>query len=272
MKETKKCHIKDKVFNIDDLKRFAKIFEEQATLARENDEHHTHNYELNFSDDTTVESEALDILENDILFNTKRPITVQFSFLNYTLNRRFTLSLNHGDASYGNTIIVSGQEREWINDIFARLTEALNGVIPQESWIKRHPTLLLNIIALGIGTLGLFLIFSAADLVLLYTDFTKHIKPPKEGGFRYTLGQFIRSNLWFCYTITWAWKLLAGYALGAFEVRRWFLDLWPSIELDLGPEHLKIEKKKRKKIYTVFCLVIIPIIATIIFDIIKFII
>jgi hypothetical protein len=71
LKETRKLHIKDKVFKIDDLKRFALIFEEQANLAGQNEEHNSLEYELHFSDDTTVESEALDILEDDILFSAK---------------------------------------------------------------------------------------------------------------------------------------------------------------------------------------------------------
>ena len=38
----------------------------------------------------------------------------------------------------------------------------------------------------------------------------------------------------------------------------------------MGPEHLKIEKNKRKKIYAVFALVIIPIVTTLLYDIIKY--
>lgn len=272
MKETRKLHIKDKVFKIDDLKRFALIFEEQSNLARQNEEHSSLEYELLFSDDTTVESEALDILEDDILFSSKRPVSVQFSYHNYALNKRISLSLNHGDSSYGNTIIVSGQEREWVNDIFATLTEIIKGVAPQESWIKRHPTLLLNIIALGIGTFGYFLIDIILNLAFANIDLAKHIKPPKEGSLLYSLGLIIKSSLWFFYLVEWVWKWCLGYLWGAFEIRRWFLNLWPTIELDLGPEHLKIEKRKRKKIYAVFGLIIIPIFTALIYDLFKHII
>jgi len=268
LKETRKLHIKDKVFNIDDLKKIALIFEEQASLARQNGERSSIEYELHFSDDTTVESEALDILEDDILFS-KRPISVQFSYHNYSLNRRISLSLNHGDSSYGNTIIVSGQEREWVNAIFARLTEILKGVTPQESWIKRHPTLLLNVIALGIGTFGCFLIDTIFKFTFANVDLGRHITPPKEGTFLHFLTIVIKSNTLIFYILGWIWRWCLGFFWGAYKVRRWFLNLWPSIELDIGPEHFKIEKQKRKKLYAVAVLVIFPIVTALLYDIIK---
>lgn len=270
MKETRKLQIRDKVFKINDLKRLAGVFEEQAALAKQKEMHYSIEYELHFSDDTTVESEAFNILEDDILFTSKRPISIQFSYHNYSLKKQVSLSLNHGDSLYGNTIIVSGQEREWVNDIFARLSEALQGVTPQESWIKRHPTLMLNIIALGIGTFVYYLINIILNFAFTYVDLAKHIKPPQEGSFLHSLALIVKSNIWFFYLIGWVWKWLLGFFWGAFEVRRWFFNLWPTIELDLGPEHLRIEKKKRKKLYTVLGMIIIPIVAALLYDIIKF--
>jgi len=55
----------------------------------------------------------------------------------------------------------------------------------------------------------------------------------------------------------------------ASEVRRWLLNLWPEIELDFGPEHLKVEKLRRLRISIVFSIAIIPIILTIVYDIAK---
>lgn len=66
MKETRKLQIRDKVFKIDDLKRLAGVFEEQSASAKENEEHHSIEYELHFSDDTTVESETLDSNKNTL--------------------------------------------------------------------------------------------------------------------------------------------------------------------------------------------------------------
>lgn len=270
MKETRKLQIKNKVFRVADLKRLAGVFEEQTALAKESEEHYSIEYEMHFSDDTTVESETINILEDDILFTSKRPLSIQFSYHNYTLNKRISLSLNHGDSSYGNTIIVSGQEREWVNDIFARLSEALQGVTPQESWVKQHPTLMLNIIALGIGTFGHHLIGIIMNYTLTNFDLAKHITPPQKGSFLHSLALIVKSNIWFFHLIGWIWKWFLGFLWGAFEVRRWFLNLWPTIELDLGPEHLKIEKNKRKKVYAVLAMIIIPIITALLYDIMKF--
>ena len=63
--------------------------------------------------------------------------------------------------------------------------------------------------------------------------------------------------------------MVFGLFWGAYKVRRWFLNLWPSIELDIGPEHFKIEKQKRKKLYAVAVLVIFPIVTALLYDIIK---
>lgn len=264
-KETRKLQIRDKIFKVDDLKRLASVLEDQSALAKNKEQHYSISYELHFSDDTIVESRTFSILEDDILFTSKRPLLIQFLYHNNDLNKRISLSLDHGDFPYRNSIIVSGQESEWVNDVFARLNTILQGVTPQESFVNRHPTLLLNIIALGVGTFGYNLINIIMDYTTINFDLAKHIAPIQEGSFLHSLSLIIRSHIWFFYGIGWILKWFLGFAWGAFEVRRWFLDLWPSIELDIGPEHLKIEKNKRKKVYAV----IVPIATALLYDVVK---
>jgi hypothetical protein len=55
----------------------------------------------------------------------------------------------------------------------------------------------------------------------------------------------------------------------ALPVRDWILELWPLIELDLGPEHLKIEKRRRARLAIVTAAIVLPILLRVLYDIVK---
>jgi hypothetical protein len=73
----------------------------------------------------------------------------------------------------------------------------------------------------------------------------------------------------FLYASGWLWRWMVGFMWGAFEVRRWLLATWPSIEFDFGLPHLQGEKVRRKRLVAVATLIIIPLFAQLLYDFLR---
>lgn len=69
--------------------------------------------------------------------------------------------------------------------------------------------------------------------------------------------------------VGWLWCWAAGFLWGAFEVRRWLLATWPAIEFEFGLPHLQAESVRHQRLKAVAALVIIPILATALYDWLK---
>jgi hypothetical protein len=67
----------------------------------------------------------------------------------------------------------------------------------------------------------------------------------------------------------WVWRWLLGFFWGASSVHRWLLEMWPNIEFNFGLPHLQTEKVRRERLYSVWALIVLPIVASAIYDVIK---
>jgi len=80
VKQTRKIIVTEKVFTEDDLQRIGRAFDKQAKLAGESGDHATIKYEVKFSDNTTVESDSLDVFTNESLSAPARPVGIAWFF------------------------------------------------------------------------------------------------------------------------------------------------------------------------------------------------
>ena len=259
--QTRKLTISGKVFTIKDLRRVAEVFDKQASLAKRSDHHASTEYAITFSDDTTYQSDSIDLFSEASVAFPARPVKIAMSFRNFKLGRHISLTLDHGNASYGNLATISGSEPEWVLQNFQILKEALDAVRPQAAWLRNHQTLLLNLIALGIGNALVWAIGLVMDPLMKGIPVQKL---PPESPWRQALLQ----SLPLLYCILWLMYWLTGICW-AFGVRDWLLRVWPSVEFDFGLEHLKAERAKRTRLVAVATLVAIPIGRTILYDIMK---
>ncbi len=264
MKQTRLLQIRQRIFRIDDLKRIAGVFDEQARLARKSEHHHSVEYTLHFADDSSFASDTPALL-GDTVVQIKRPVKMEFGFSNFKLERRMSFSITHGHSDYGNELCVVANEDTWLNANFTKLESFINGAEPQSFWFVRHPGILKNLFALGIGTLGFILLdifvsfLPPPEVVVSQSNFTK----------LNALRVFIESHQAGFYLIGWFWRWLLGWFWGAVPIANWVLSAWPNIDLDFGAHHLKLEKRRREKIVIVMSLIVVPILLTIILDIIK---
>jgi len=148
-------------------------------------------------------------------------------------------------------LIVRGKDRNWVNGTSTRIKEIINSTTLQDNWMIRHKTFLFHLSALGIG-----IIIQTILWILIY----QHFEPTKDPS-----DNFFVTHPLFKYVI----NLLIIYAVGffwAFFLRDWLLSLWPTIEFDFGPEHLKIERSRRNRIIVFITLAVIPIILAFAYD------
>lgn len=255
MKQTRKIAIRDRVFTIDDLKRIAALFEKQHKLANKSDHHTSTDFEIRFSDDTSIESHSAEILTDSVVLGPARPVDVRFAFHNYQLDRHLAFAISHGDTTYGNVASVAASDSPWLNDNFVALKDAIETARPQTFWFRRHPTILLNLIALGLGSLFQFAIAIAVDVVIASSGLSSLIHPlPQDSQWR----ALITKSAPVLYLLQWCSRWGMGLFF-AFQIRTWLLSLWPNIELDIGTEHLKTENLQRKRLIAVIILIIFPI-------------
>lgn len=264
MKHSKKIIIRSRVFALDDLKRIGEVFEKQRKLADRSDHRAHSQFEIQFSDNTSVESHSTEILNDDVLNAPGRPVEIRFVFRNYSLDRHLSFSISHGESTYGNVATISASETTWLNDNFAALNKAIDTAKPQTFWFRKHPTLLLHLIAFGLGAL-IHLVIAAILWGIIYASGTQNLKIDVADDWNAFLSAL--APLWF--TLLWLSRWFTG-VIWAFPVRGWLLRLWPNIELDVGVEHMKIEKQQRQRLGIVLSLIVVPIATSAVYDAIIF--
>jgi hypothetical protein len=264
--QTRKIEIRSGIFAGEDLRRIGKIFDRQSELANKSQHHSSVEYVIVFADNTTISSDSVEILEDSSLDAPARPVEVKMTFYNHKLGRYLGFAISHGNSKWGNLIVVKGSEPGWIAENFLKFQAELGKIKPQDNWIIRHPDILLHSLALGIGSLGVLIIQVVVNALLSLNGGLVGLHPlPPDSQWRI----IIKATEPAFYVLGWAFRLMVGFAWGAFSFRSWILELWPSVEFQFGLPHLRSEEAKRKRLWAMFCLVILPILITVGHDLFK---
>jgi hypothetical protein len=262
MKLTRKIVISELVFTSQDLIRIAKVLDDQREVAK--GDYIKKQYEVRFNDNTRFESDTPEVFQEELLTAHGRPVAIEMAYRNYTQSHYITVSLSHGDSSYGNEATVSAGEPAWVNANFQSLQDVLKRAKSQKVWVRRHQELLLHLIALGIGS-AFFITLDLFFWLAAKMGWNVFSQPP-------SWVQRLSAWPWFRPTLfltDWFARWIVGLSWGAFAVRRWLLAMWPSIEFDFGLPHLQIEKIQRRRLASVFILIIVPIFTSLLYDLIK---
>jgi len=199
MKKTRKIEIADKVFAAEDLRRIADLFEKQQGLAKKSSHHARVEYTVSFDDRSTYQSNSPEVFDDDSFKTSSRPLSIQMNFVNYENDRQLNLSLSHGDWNSRNLFEISSKEESWLRDTFTSFQESIAIVKPQTIWLKNHQTLLLNLLALGIGHLSNSVL---SNRVWEMSNFSKVVTPlPPDSPWRQVITPQI--YLIFLWLMTW---------------------------------------------------------------------
>jgi len=263
VKQTREISIQDRVFGVNDLRRFANVIETQDRPKTGNV---TVDYEVTFSDNTRFESDTPNVFEEELLTAHGRAVAVDMTYWNYSKGNRISVRLSHGDSTYRNEAIVSGLDANWVNANFQALQDVINRATPQNSWLRRHGFFTVTLIALGIGS-AFFLLIDTLDWTASKLGWFTVIAHPSASWIPFLI-RLSRYRAFFI-ALDWFLRWFVGQAMGAYGILNWLRAMWPRVEFDIGPSHLQIEKIRRRRLSTVFVLVVIPILVTLAYDIIK---
>lgn len=194
----------------------------------------------------TTDADDGAVLDNDVL-DTLKTESVSLSYNTYyPKNKSITIHFKERYSYFdtgGGYLSVNGDDVAWVDATFAELERIASAVKPQSKWFEDWRTSIVAVFAILIG-----FIFAQAMTLLSGPDnspephwiaFAK-AHPP--------LMWLLAVGLFFCF----------GYFPAA-GLANWIGQLWPTMEFDFGPEHLKAPKEKRARIGAVAVLVVIPL-------------
>lgn len=234
MRETRKINICNKIFTKEDLKSIHKIF---IDAYQGSSEGATLKFEYDFNDNTSIETASDKVFEEHDLLDTKKTIQVNFSFYDYP-NKDMTFKLTHGNYSgnFSNEIRISSNDNVWPGYMQNLFNDKLAAVKPQTKHPK-HP------FALG------YLSSIIPTLLLVYSICGIMEKQLNS--------MFSKTELTAIASIV---SLIVFYIF--FRLFNQLINLFPQIEFDFGPEHMKIEKNKKRRLWIQFTIFIFPICLT----------
>lgn len=179
-------------------------------------------------------------------------------------NKSIHISLMHGSIKGLSQIEVSGNDSTWVHGKVSKISNLIDSFPPQSVFLKKWQSIIEIVLFTGIGAL----FFNLVGIISNSEIWQAKTKPE---GFLFDIFKIIYNFLPMRYILKYSFYYFFGAVLGS-EVFRKLHELWPSIELQIGPEHTYIEKKRRNFIVVVFFAGVLPLLVNVIYDILKIII
>ncbi|HEY8036476.1 MAG TPA: hypothetical protein VIF37_12920 [Methylobacter sp.] len=262
IKESRVISIKDKIVSLKDVRAIAALIASEVAAADKDDKNWLEvKYAAETFDGSEFQSADPSIFSDDSSVNRRRVKQIEMSYMEKNGNKRISVSISH-DGYWGrNSIKVSGTDSKWVNGTISQFEQIITAIPPQNTFFKRWNGFLLVIASLGIGAIILWLL----SKVLL----SAQIHPPQEPeGIASQVFRYIASFPIGNYALKYFFYYLAGWGPG-YELIRKLLSLWPSVEIQIGPEHEQVEKQRRIWVINVFVLGVLPLCVAILYDIVK---
>ena len=255
--ENRQIFIRNKVLTLANVRAVAKAVAVQLESIPPQDRNKA---ELTFvarcDDGSSFQSEDIDIFAEDSVIAQKRVTHVTVTYSYYPTKARVEVALRHGDMDA--TITVSGRSRIWVAGTLATLAGLFASFSPQGNPYLKHSGAIEFALAMGIGS------------ILYYLVGLIPFEPPREEDARKVvwLTSALREFPVLYYVIKYSLTWFFGMPWTSLVTNR-FKQLWPAIELQIGPEHLLTEKLRRKLLTTACVLGVVPLSLAVVYDISK---
>lgn len=250
IKESRKISISQKVFGLSDIVRVARLFESELQSLRDAEELDHWNgsaasleFLVETVDGSQFESESIALFDTNAAVSERRVIKIRMTLTDFRTRKNAQLSITHGDSHFlsSNELIVSGYDTNWVNGITRKLEQAIGGARTQSSVVKKYGSGLRLLLSLPFGYLGL-------------RAFALFTPTPEEG---------VAENEWasahpeLVMVFAWLLVLAFGYFPADLLVSK-LRSLWPSVELQIGPEHSLLEMQRRAWIWLAITAFLFP--------------
>jgi hypothetical protein len=201
---------------------------------------------VNCSGNYLYESEDIVILDDDSVITRRKVDKIQINYQSGK-EKAITLELKHGNDDEDNFIDVSGNDNMWVNGINGKFDERMKLFKPQQPLLLKHQARIRW--------------FSFIAFSISFGFVVDMLSQGEENYTRYWI--YAYNDPW-GYGIGYLFVAMIMGALFGLPSIQYFIEkaenLWPSVELQIGPEHLQVEKQKRSTGLLWFSVFILPVI------------
>lgn len=225
------------------VRAFSDIIENEITeLKTEKNAKYYILYSVDATDNTSFESQSNEIFKENQIIETRnvRKIVMRFYTLDNSKNIEIQIVHSIENESSENFILVSGDYPNWVNGILKRLSEIIE-------LAEIQPRFKNNIDYLSFFT---FILFNTVYFRLIFNFFEKKI-----------------TNQWIIMFLILGVPFLS--ILFFVKLNESLKKLWPSIELQTGPNYLQKSKTNRNKAQLIVMSIILPLILALVYDLVK---
>lgn len=244
--------IQNKIFRLEHIKELAELLFEELQAAGQGQME----ISVKCFDNTSFMSEDLSLLDAKSPILKKRIRSFEFA-IHLSSDTWAKIGIFHGanydsvEQEYSNSsfIEISGSDKAWINSFNAKIQEWYEGVPIQNNLLEKRSKLL-KWLAFGTGTILFGIIVDWFNVKTInYIPYWEVI---------------LKTSSAIVYLILAF--LFGGFFL--FMIVKSQIDsspnIWPIVEIQVGPDHLMKEKQKRSELYKAWTLVWLPLILSII--------
>ena len=259
MKESRYKKIEKKIVTRENLIYIADMLYSEFKNSDKQNRHSRVNYSIVCEDGSSYESESKSIFAEEDVLGIKKALIVELTYNDYELDRKIYVSFTEGNSN--SYYRIGGNDKTWVSKIFIKLDEYFQSIKPQDSTFTKCKMLFRHIVGFGIGRLLMVI------LLAIMNEYVEPIENPT--GWLLNIREFIlKYRQIFTLLFYWVWPWLWGLQLTS-PLFSYISKLWPNIEFDFGPEHLREYKKKRQKYWLILTLFVIPSILMIVYDILT---
>lgn len=220
-----------------------------------------------YSNDSEVYEIQDTLIEDEInILRLKRISKISVYLSDYSHGKKISLELSQDSDYYTNTLTIESNDENWVNNQSIKLKEFIDSWKPQNTLFSKYKNFLLHFFATNIG----LLFIKVLNNLFAYIGYKSKSTSNDEGFLVFIIQKMVLAFPLSKYLIIGLFSWLVGIIICALfwtSIEEKLLKLWPTIEFDFGPEHLKHSKRNRKLIWYIFTLVILPIILQFVFTI-----
>ena len=175
-------------------------------------------------------------------------------FSDHTSDKKISITVR--ESGYRNSITVSGDNPNWVSGKFTQLQNILDAVNPQENLFLKYQIIFRHVVGITTGYfIWKVLVFVMRGILLI---------PPNPETATNPIVVFLEKDVFLQTLFLLAIYWVTGMLFLADPIINSVKKLYPSIEFNFGPEHLNINKKRRKGLAILWASIILPILINII--------
>lgn len=230
LRVTKPLEISRVVISSENIREIARIVQQAYDNDMKQNQNPSVEYILKSDDNTQYQSSDSNIFAETGILDTRRIVSIEMNY--HCEERRIWIDLNHTTSSYSsNKITISGGDEMWVNGVIKSLESALSNWDRQRDWPHRFEWPLILILIIGTW----WMVFSLAKLLPSKTAMDENL-----------------------YLVIFPFSV--GFSYVALRIVERIRNLYPYVEFKMGPTHLRVEEKRRNKLYVFLTIIVLPFI------------